>query len=171
MRVVRGISLSIPLSPIARARAASPTNLPPSAPEVVSLSSRPPHSSAHLLSLEQSSGRQRASCSEAPGCRWLTWRHWPLLICTQPSLNAIYSVSVHVLKKYLWPVKEIYLCMYATFTAGKYLGANFLRCVWTPEYPVSGKQVRNSGHVSCQHHFHHCSRLQARAVHVTESEC
>ena len=26
--------------------------LPPSAPEVVSLSSRPPHSSAHLLSLE-----------------------------------------------------------------------------------------------------------------------
>ena len=55
MRVVRGISLSIPLSPIqARARAGSPRPKqappPPSAPEVVSPSLSPKqHSSTHLL--------------------------------------------------------------------------------------------------------------------------
>ena len=106
-----GISLSIPLSPIARAQAAAraPSYLPPSAPEVVSLSlgNRLVPTLPHICRVCSRVDRgllavRPLAVGDSVGhtgqqCLFAVPSHWPVFICStitkEESLNTIYYRS------------------------------------------------------------------------------
>ena len=77
--------------------------LPPSAPEVVSLSLGT-RLFLTFASVSQSRPIERASCFEAPGCRWLTCRHGPACICRYYQSSAERRHSIHYTLQYFYNI-------------------------------------------------------------------